>query len=177
MARSADRALAKLPVRDRERVEQRIAILADDPRPPQSRRLVGGRSESISAASGRLQGRLRGGRRCPGGDPGSPIGETFTGTWVRRSRRATLSARTPARISRTTCRRSHGEPTPGPVAGPRRAEARRAHPPRAVGPSRASSHCRIASYEHPYSRRAILVNFPFSVAPHDPDRFSVRVLL
>ncbi len=41
LARSADRALAKLPVRDRERVEQRIATLADDPRPSQSRRLVG----------------------------------------------------------------------------------------------------------------------------------------
>jgi mRNA interferase RelE/StbE len=41
MARSADRALAKLPARDRERVEQRIAILGNDPRPPQSRRLVG----------------------------------------------------------------------------------------------------------------------------------------
>ena len=41
MARSADRALARLPARDRERVEQRIATLADDPRPPQSRRLVG----------------------------------------------------------------------------------------------------------------------------------------
>ena len=41
MARSADRAPARLPGRDRERVEQRIATLADDPRPPQSRRLVG----------------------------------------------------------------------------------------------------------------------------------------
>lgn len=41
MARSADRALDKLPARDRERVEQRIDALAADPRPPQSTRLVG----------------------------------------------------------------------------------------------------------------------------------------
>jgi mRNA interferase RelE/StbE len=41
MARSADRALEKLPLRDRERVEQRIDALADDPRPPQCTRLVG----------------------------------------------------------------------------------------------------------------------------------------
>ena len=41
MARSADRALERLPVRDRERVERRIDALADDPRPPQSTRLVG----------------------------------------------------------------------------------------------------------------------------------------
>ena len=41
MARLADRALGKLPVRDRERVEQRIDALAIDPRPPQSTRLVG----------------------------------------------------------------------------------------------------------------------------------------
>lgn len=41
MARPADRALKKLPVRDRERVEQRIDALAADPRPPQSERLVG----------------------------------------------------------------------------------------------------------------------------------------
>lgn len=41
MARPADRALGKLPVRDRERVEQRIDALATDPRPPQSTKLVG----------------------------------------------------------------------------------------------------------------------------------------
>lgn len=41
MARSADRALEKFPVRDRERVEGRIDALAVDPRPPQSTRLVG----------------------------------------------------------------------------------------------------------------------------------------
>lgn len=41
MARPADRALKKLPVRDRERVEQRIDALSVDPRPSQSTRLVG----------------------------------------------------------------------------------------------------------------------------------------
>lgn len=33
--------MEKLPVRDRERVEQRIDALAIDPRPPQSIKLVG----------------------------------------------------------------------------------------------------------------------------------------
>jgi mRNA interferase RelE/StbE len=41
MARSADKALGKLPVRDRVRVEQKITALAVDPRPPRSTRLVG----------------------------------------------------------------------------------------------------------------------------------------
>ena len=41
MARPVDRALEKLPGRYRERVEQRIDALATDPRPPQSKRLVG----------------------------------------------------------------------------------------------------------------------------------------
>lgn len=41
MARAADRALGKLAIQDQERVERRIDALAENPRPPQSTRLVG----------------------------------------------------------------------------------------------------------------------------------------